>query len=64
MSHRVRRSEVVKMLCAIPPDVRAWVEAKAAHNLMPMNAVVVAALRGQMAAERHQDRAESAAEVR
>jgi hypothetical protein len=52
------------MLCAIPPDVRAWVEAKAAHNLMPMNAVVVAALRGQMAAERHQDRAESAAEVR
>ena len=54
MSHRVRGSEVVKMLCAIPPDVRAWVEAKAAHNLMPMNAVVVAALRGQMDAERQE----------
>jgi hypothetical protein len=54
MSHRVRRPEVVKMLCAIPPDVRAWVEEQASLNLSPMNSVIVAAVRRQMDAERQE----------
>jgi hypothetical protein len=52
MTQRIPRPEVVKMLCAIPPDVRAWVEAQAAYHLAPMNSVIVAAVRAQMDAER------------
>ena len=55
----MRQSKIVNMLCSIPPDVRAWVKAKAAHGLMPMNAVIVAAVREKMAAEQRQlERAE------
>jgi acyl-CoA hydrolase len=43
------------MLCSIPVDVRAWVEARAARNLQPMTSVVVTALRTQMDAERRQE---------
>jgi hypothetical protein len=49
------------MLCAIPLDVRAWIEAQAARNLQPMSSVVVAAVRRQMDAERCQERTSSGA---
>ena len=56
----MRQSKVVKMLCAIPPDVRAWVEEKAALDMAPMNSIIVAALRVQMDAERRQASSEAA----
>jgi hypothetical protein len=51
------RSKVVKMQCSISPDVRTWIEAKAALNLQPMTSVIVTALRAQMDAEQRQERA-------
>ena len=52
-----KRSKVVKMICPMPLDVRAWLEQQAAFDLAPMTSVVIRALRVQMAAERHQERA-------
>jgi len=45
------------MQCSISPDVRTWIEAKAALNLQPMTSVIVTALRAQMDAEQRQERA-------
>jgi hypothetical protein len=50
----MRQFKVVKMLCAFPPDIRAWIEAQAALNLAPMNSIIVATLRRQMDAERQE----------
>jgi hypothetical protein len=47
------------MPCAFPPDVRGWLEKKAALNVASMNSVIVAALREKMDAERRQERAKS-----
>jgi len=55
----MRRPEVIKMPCAFPPDVRGWLEKKAALNVASMNSVIVAALREKMDAERRQERAKS-----
>jgi hypothetical protein len=52
MAKQIRRSKTIKMLFALPLDVRQWLEARAELNLAPMNAVVVATLRGQMDAEK------------
>jgi hypothetical protein len=52
----MRQRKVVKMLCSIPPDVRPWIEAKAAHELVSMNSVLVAAAREKMADEQRQRR--------
>jgi hypothetical protein len=54
MSKRFTRPPAVNMLLAIPPDIRTWIEEKAALNLSPMNSVVVATLRGAMDAERQE----------
>ncbi len=48
----MRQIQVVRMLCAFPPDVRTWVEQQAAHNLASMNAVIVRTLRDAMEAEK------------
>jgi hypothetical protein len=45
------------MLFTIPPDLRTWLEERAAYNLSPMNAVAIAALRKQMEAEQEDARA-------
>jgi hypothetical protein len=42
------------MLVAFPPDVRAWIKAKADLNLAPMNSVIVASLRRLMEADQHE----------
>jgi len=54
MSKRIPRPEVVRMLFAVPSDIRTWIEEKSALNLAPMNSVVVATLRGAMDAERQE----------
>jgi hypothetical protein len=54
---RVGRPEVFRMLFTIPPDLRTWLEERAAYNLSPMNAVAIAALRKQMEAEQEDARA-------
>jgi hypothetical protein len=56
MGHRVRQSQVIKMLLSLPKDVRSWAEAKADQNLSSMNAVIVAAVRSQMMAEQSEER--------
>jgi len=52
-----QQRKVVKMLCSVPPDVRSGLEAKAAHELVSMNSVLVAAAREKMAEELRQGRA-------
>ena len=47
------------MLVAFPPDVRAWIEAKADHNLAPMNSVIVASLRRVMEADQRHEKPET-----
>jgi hypothetical protein len=42
------------MLCAVPLDVRAWLEAQANRNLAPMSSVMVASIRKVMDAERQE----------
>jgi hypothetical protein len=42
------------MLCAVPLDVRAWLEAQATRNLAPMSSVMVASIRKAMEAERQE----------
>ncbi len=51
------KRQVVKMLIAFPPDIRKWVEAKAALNLQTMNSAIVMSLRTQMDAEQEDARA-------
>jgi DNA-binding GntR family transcriptional regulator len=43
------------MLCAVPLDVRAWLEVQAARNLAPMSSVMVASIRKVMEAEQQED---------
>jgi hypothetical protein len=45
----MRQLQVVRMLCAAPPDVRAWIEQQATRNLA--NSTIVLALRQAMEAE-------------
>ena len=59
----VLRPEVIKMPCAFPPDVRGWLEEKAALNVASMNSVVVATLREKMNAERRQQQAKSSGAI-
>jgi hypothetical protein len=44
------------MLVAFPPDVRAWIKAKADLNLATMNSIVVATLRQGMDRESQEKR--------
>jgi hypothetical protein len=55
MGHRIPRPPTVNMLCAVPLDVRAWLEAQAFRNLAPMSSVMVASIRKVMEAEREKD---------
>jgi hypothetical protein len=48
------------MLCAIPLDIREWLEAEAARNLTPMTGLIVAAVRRQMDVERRREREDKA----
>jgi hypothetical protein len=59
-SKPVHRPKVVKMLLAVPLDVRTWLEEKSVLDLMPMTSVVVTALRAQMNMERREQRADKA----
>jgi hypothetical protein len=55
MPNRPRQSPVIMMSIAFPPDVRGWIEEKADHGLVPMNAIIVATLRRQMAADQRHE---------
>jgi hypothetical protein len=50
----VQKPEVVKMTLALPADIRRWIEAKAAADLLTMNGAIVRTLRQRMQAEQRE----------